>query len=150
MTAPRLFAAEPPSAYARRPRLIVDASLIAATIFAEEAGSTAVAWMQGRALCAPSLIDFELANVAVSKVRRGHMTPDEAAMSLDRLAALDLARHAIQPAEVMRLAAHCDLSAYDAAYLWLAATLAAPLATFDARLGLAAARHLSSESPAAG
>jgi predicted nucleic acid-binding protein len=71
-------------------------------------------------------------------------------MSLDRLAALDLARHAIRPAEVMRLAAHCDLSAYDAAYLWLAATLAAPLATFDARLGVAAARHLSGESPAPG
>ena len=28
-----------------------------------------------------------------------------------------------------------DLSAYDAAYLWLAAELKAPLATFDRKLG---------------
>ena len=34
------------------------------------------------------------------------------------------------------------LSAYDAAYLWLAAELKAPLATFDAKLGKAAQRHL--------
>jgi predicted nucleic acid-binding protein len=34
------------------------------------------------------------------------------------------------------------LSAYDAAYLWLAVELKAPLATFDTRLGNAARSHL--------
>ena len=36
-----------------------------------------------------------------------------------------------------------DLTAYDAAYLLLAATLQAPLLTFDQRLSQAAQRHLS-------
>ena len=34
------------------------------------------------------------------------------------------------------------LSAYDAAYLWLAAQLKAPLATFNRKLGEAAQAHL--------
>ena len=35
------------------------------------------------------------------------------------------------------------LSAYDAAYLWLAGNLQAPLATFDAKLAKAARLHLA-------
>jgi predicted nucleic acid-binding protein len=42
-----------------------------------------------------------------------------------------------------RLAIQHDLSAYDAAHLWLAAALGAPLATFDKRLGTAARALLS-------
>ena len=43
-----------------------------------------------------------------------------------------------------RLALKYDLSAYDAAYLWLAAELGALLATFDERLGGAARALLGS------
>jgi predicted nucleic acid-binding protein len=41
-----------------------------------------------------------------------------------------------------RLAIKYELSAYDAAYLWLAAEAGAPLATFDERLGNAARQLL--------
>ena len=41
------------------------------------------------------------------------------------------------------LALEYELTGYDAAYLWLAAELRAPLMTFDTRLGSAARRHLS-------
>lgn len=62
-----LIVAEPRSAYARRPRLVVDANVIAATLFAESGADSGLAWMQGRKLCAPVLIDFEICNVAVHK-----------------------------------------------------------------------------------
>lgn len=135
--------AEPPAAYARRPRLVVDASVLAAVLFAERGYEHAVAWLQGRALCAPHLVDHELANAALQKVRRRAVSEDAASAALEALAALDLERLGVDGAEVLRLAGRYDLTAYDAAYLWLAAALGAPLATFDERLGAAAKRHLA-------
>jgi predicted nucleic acid-binding protein len=138
----RLFIAEPPAAYARRPRLVVDASVLAAAVFAEAALDDAVAWMRGRALCAPHLVDYELANVALNKLRRRSIVGAAAFSALDALASLDLERHAIAPVDVLALAVQYGLTAYDAAYLWLAGNLQAPLATFDAALGAAAQKHL--------
>ena len=43
---------------------------------------------------------------------------------------------------VLAMARRYGLSAYDAAYLWLASQLKAPLATFDRKLGEAARQHL--------
>ena len=45
-------------------------------------------------------------------------------------------------ADVTALAAQYGLSAYDAAYLWLAVDLRAPLLTFDQRLARAAQQQL--------
>ena len=51
-------------------------------------------------------------------------------------------RHAVPAAAALELAQRYGLTPYDAAYLWLAERLEAPLVTFDARLGEAARRHL--------
>ncbi len=53
-------------------------------------------------------------------------------------AALDITRMRTAVDGVYALAEQYQLTAYDAAYLWLAAQLKAPLATFDRRLGEAA------------
>ena len=141
----RLIVAEPPAAYARRPRLVVDASVLAAALFAEAGTGEASVWMQGRALCAPQLVDYELANVALHKVRRRAISGDAAAAALEAFSALDLERMGVDSVEVFRLAARYDLTAYDASYLWLAAALGAPLATFDESLGSAAKSHLAGD-----
>ena len=51
--------------------------------------------------------------------------------------------HADTHLDTLALALRYQLSAYDAAYLWLAAELKAPLATFDEKLGRAAQEHLA-------
>lgn len=127
---------------------MVDASVLAAAIFAETALDDAVAWMRGRALCAPHLVDYELASVAINKVRRRSITGAAAVSALDAFVSLDLERHAIAPGAMFELAVQYGISAYDAAYLWLAGNLQAPLATFDAELGAAAQRHLGGSTTA--
>jgi predicted nucleic acid-binding protein len=57
---------------------------------------------------------------------------------------MDIKLHAVKPQEVLALAIRYQLSAYDASYLWLAAELKCPLATFDEKLATAAQAHLSS------
>ncbi len=141
----RLIVAEPPGAYARRPRLVVDASVLAAVLFVETGAEPAIAWMRGRAICAPHLVDYELANAALNKARRRSISDTAAGSALEALALLDLERHGVEPAEVVTLAARYGLTAYDAAYLWLAASLAAPLATYDEQLGAAARTHLAGD-----
>ena len=50
--------------------------------------------------------------------------------------------HPVNTADSFDLPLRYNLSGYDAAYLWLAAKLKAPLATFDQKLGEAAKTHL--------
>jgi predicted nucleic acid-binding protein len=60
-----------------------------------------------------------------------------------RCAPLAIERHAVDPTAVLALAHRYKLTAYDAAYLWLAERLEAPLATFDNLLARAAQEHLT-------
>lgn len=134
----KLIVAEPPAAYAQRPLLVVDASVLTAAVFAEAEREQALAWMRGRALCAPQVVDLEMANAALNKLRRKSVTEDAAAAALAAFTALDLERCPVATDGVFGLAVRWKLSAYDAAYLWLAVERSAPLATFDTRLGGAA------------
>jgi predicted nucleic acid-binding protein len=138
-----LIVAEPPAAYQSRPLLVVDASVLTATVFAESNSEQALQWMRGRSLQTPQLVDYELANVALNKVRRKQASAETAASALAAFSALDIERRPTALDGVFKLAAQWGLTAYDAAYLWLAAELKVPLATFDSRLGAAAKAHLS-------
>lgn len=138
-----LRVAESASAYDRRPRLVVDATVLAAALFGEAEQQQAAALLQARALCAPQLVDYEIANVAVKKLRRERLAESAVLACLDAYAALDLQRHAVELGPVLILAQRYQLTAYDAAYLWLAEQLEAPLATFDTQLATAAEKHLA-------
>ena len=136
-----LIVAEPPAHYRVRVPVVVDSSLVCAVLFDESSRDQALASLAGRELLAPDLLDHEVVNVALSKARRGWP-----AASIEQALA-DYADYAIQlwpcvQREQFALAERYALSAYDAAYLWLAATLKTPLATFDRRLGEAARTHL--------
>jgi predicted nucleic acid-binding protein len=142
-----LRVAEPPAAYARRPRIVADATVLAAAAFGEEEQGQAVALLRGRALAAPHLVDYEMTDLALKKLRLARLSEDAVAASLDAYAALAIERHGIDPSAVFALARRYKLTAYDAAYLWLAERLQAPLATFDAALAQAAQDHLAGGSP---
>jgi len=137
-----VFIAEPPAIYLARPPLVVDASLLAACVFGEAERDAAEARLRGCSLHAPGLIDYELSNVAVTKVRRNELTLETAVLALAEFSAMALERHVPVPGEVVTIAALYRLSAYDAAYLWLAGMLKAPLATFDRQLASAASDYL--------
>lgn len=139
----RMIVAEPPVAYRIEPPLVIDASVISALLFDEPERDQAQAWMQGKQLYAPQLLDYEVANVAVSKRRKG-LPLAAAEIALRHYESADIQLLDPDPAELVGLAERYELSAYDAAYLWLAAEIKAPLATFDRRLGEAARRHLAS------
>ncbi len=137
-----LIVAEPPLRYALRQPLVVDCSLIAATLFQETERDKAEARLKGYELHAPTLLDFEIANVAVRKLRQGR--GDVAEAGLARYSGLAIILHGANLLSVLALAERYALSGYDATYLWLAAALKSPLATFDRKLGEAAERHLGS------
>jgi predicted nucleic acid-binding protein len=133
---PALILAEPRARYTARPPLVVDCSVIAAALFDEPNRDAAVDVLTGNDLFAPELLADELVSVAVKKSQHG--LDDVAQRALVDFAELELTRCRCNVQAQWRLARQYNLSAYDAAYLWLAAELAAPLATFDDRLGAAA------------
>ncbi len=141
--APRtLYLAEPPAQYLVRPALVLDCSVLSAVLFSEPSRDEALQRMAGHALNAPSLLDYEVASVAVKKLAQGWLL-DSVGEAVQRYQQQCIALHATKLREQCALAQQYSLSAYDAAYLWLAVELRAPLATFDAKLAKAAQRHLS-------
>ena len=150
-----IFIAEPPAIHLARSPLVVDARVLAACVFGEAERDAAEIRLRGFDLHAPWLIDYELANIAVSKLRRNELTLELAVRVLAEFSAMALERHAPLPEDVATIARHYRLTAYDAAYLWVAGAIAAPLATFDKKLSIAASDYLgklpaASPGPAVG
>ncbi|MEI8031462.1 MAG: type II toxin-antitoxin system VapC family toxin [Comamonadaceae bacterium] len=136
-----LFVAEPPAQYLLHPPLVVDCSTLAGMVFSEHWRDQALQRIDGRSLHAPYLLDIEITSVALKKNRRGD--PNLAVVGMQTYATMDIKLHAVKPQEVLALALRYQLSAYDASYLWLAAELKCPLATFDEKLATAAQTHLA-------
>lgn len=136
MAADELIVAEPRAPYAGRLPLVADCSIIAALVFDEAESAAARDILSGHEILVPNLIDHEIANVAVKKSRNG--LDEIARQGLAEYTDMSLTRYEVDAIEQWQFAIRHDLSAYDAAYLWLAEALGAPLATFDRKLGHAA------------
>jgi predicted nucleic acid-binding protein len=141
----RLHVAEPKGTYRHRAPLVVDASIVAAALFGEQRHAEAIALLHGRSLHAPHLLDHEIASVGLKKLRRERIAATHVADALRAYGRLPLERHAVDAEAVVSIAERCGLTAYDAAYLYVAEHLAAPLATLDGTLAEAAHAYLSAE-----
>jgi predicted nucleic acid-binding protein len=141
LTARTVYVAEPRALWLARPPVVADCSVLAAMLFAEAQADDAMALLAQRAVHAPTLLPYELASVGLKK-RRAGATHAEVDTALADFADQRIELHPVPAAAASALAAEHNLSAYDAAYLWLAAELQAPLLTFDQRLARAAQQHL--------
>jgi predicted nucleic acid-binding protein len=117
--------------------VVVDASALAALVFHEPDAEAVAKRLERASIAAPTLLKFELANVAWKKTRRS--SPTEAATVLQNFGdALDLGRriafHDVDHVDVVLIARATGLSTYDASYVWLAGWLGAELVTLDQRL----------------
>jgi predicted nucleic acid-binding protein len=125
--------------------LVVDASVAATWLFAEQASPSSHAVLdvvKSGTLVAPTIWLYENANIAARAVLKGKASVDAAADFLQSLHALPLR---IVPAsasdvfgDAVAIAVRRKLSVYDAAYVAVAARENLPLATFDRDLAAAA------------
>jgi predicted nucleic acid-binding protein len=113
--------------------VVVDASALVALAFQEPGFDRVAERLKGATVCAPTLLKFELANVAVTKARR---EPKNAAKIVAALAVAlddrsDINWYDVNASDVALIAAATGTTAYDASYLWLAGSLGADLVTLD-------------------
>lgn len=137
-----LYVAEPSAHYLVRPPVVLDCSVVAGFIFREPTMALALSRMEGHDLKAPYLLPIEIASVSLKKLKAGFT--DLVPLGMENYLSMKIELYPVQPDQVLALAIKYQLSAYDACYLWLAAELKAPLATFDGQLGRAAQAHLAS------
>ncbi len=113
---------------------VVDASAVAAIIFGEPGAEDVTSRLEDLELAAPSLLPYEVANVAAFKLRRRLLPLQQVASGLDLFSRFGIALHGADPAALATVAERTGLTAYDAAYLWLADSLGAELVTLDRKL----------------
>jgi predicted nucleic acid-binding protein len=117
--------------------MVVDASALAALLFAEPEAEAIAGRLEGARLAAPSLMDFELANVCLTKIRRQPSQRDALRAAFRLAHRLRVETVAVDHAATVDLAEATGLTAYDASYLWLAHALDAELVTLDQKLAAA-------------
>jgi predicted nucleic acid-binding protein len=113
---------------------VVDASALAAVLFGEPGSDEVARRLEGRALVAPALLRFELANICWKKARR-HPDERKRILAAHTLAdGLEIHEVEVRFADVVELADRENLTAYDASYLWLSQVLDLELVTLDRAL----------------
>jgi predicted nucleic acid-binding protein len=116
---------------------VVDASAVAAILFGEPEAEAIAERLTGARLAAPSLLDYELANVCLTKIRRQPAQRDALRAALRLAQRLKVETVAVDQAATLDLAEATGLTAYDASYLWLAGSLGGELVTLDRTLAAA-------------
>jgi predicted nucleic acid-binding protein len=116
---------------------VVDASALAALLFGEPEAAAIANRLEGARLAAPLLLNFELANVCLTKIRRQPSQREALRAAFGLAHRLRVDTVAVDHAATLDLAEETGLSAYDASYLWLTRELGAELVTLDRKLAAA-------------
>ena len=119
--------------------MIADASVLLCAFFPDESQVQAQALLRDHAagrehLKAPTLVVYEVTNAVWQAERRGRISGAQADQILKATAGLEIELLSLDWGESLPLARQFDRSAYDAAYLSLAARLHERLITADERL----------------
>ena len=121
-------------------RLVIDASVVIASLLPDELYRTASlrilkGFLSGNLeLFAVPLLRFEITNALWKAISRGRAKLNDAQAALREFEAFNLPEREVATQEILRIAHTYNLSAYDAAYLTLAASEQIPLITADNRL----------------
>jgi predicted nucleic acid-binding protein len=113
---------------------VVDASVLAALVFGEPRSAEAHKLLTGSRLYAPSLLAYELTQVAVKKIANHPTKRGPILEALSAALSLDIQLVDVDFVAVAELAMAAGLTAYDACYLHLSRVLDISLATFDETL----------------
>ncbi|MBU2602940.1 MAG: type II toxin-antitoxin system VapC family toxin [Actinobacteria bacterium] len=116
---------------------VVDASVFGALAFNESRSGEAAGLLAGVTPVAPGLVRYEMANIARTKALRDPSSSGLVTRAFRRWLELPVKLVSPEFDGVLSLALAEDLSAYDAAYVYVASALDAPLLTFDMRLASA-------------
>jgi predicted nucleic acid-binding protein len=114
---------------------VIDASALAALAFAEPSADVVIDQIDGHRLHAPTLVVFELMNVAWKRAKKQPAATALFLEALEVLEGLGLRFRGIDQEQIVRLGLETGLTAYDATYLWLSRALRMPLVTLDKKLG---------------
>jgi predicted nucleic acid-binding protein len=120
---------------------VVDASALASLVFAEPEADAIVERLEGARLAAPALLEFELANVCLTKIRHQPSQRDAMRAAFGMASRLGVETVDVDHEAALDLAETTGLTAYDASYLWVARALGAELVTLDRKLAAADALH---------
>lgn len=113
---------------------VVDASAVCAVLFDEPEGRLVADQIGGEPTTAPSFLGYEVANTCWKKLRRDPEQRTKLLAAHARFSRLGVRQLEVDLAAIVLLAEKTGLTAYDAAYLWLARTLGVELVSLDARL----------------
>ena len=113
---------------------VVDASALAALLFAEAEAASIAAAIRGMRLIAPAILGFELANVCLMKCRHFPDRREDFLASYAAVQSLGVQELPVDHDAVLALAAATRLTHYDAAYLWLSRRTGAALVSLDRAL----------------
>jgi predicted nucleic acid-binding protein len=116
---------------------VVDASAIVALLFNEVTRDEILPQLRDATLRAPALIEFEVANACLKKIRAAPAERQALLEAFSLLDALSISLETVNLDAAVVLAEQTKLSLYDASYLWLARALGAALVTLDDKLARA-------------